>query len=341
VAGALRGARHFCCNAEVMAKALPIDEQVIALGKVRSDPASDATRDTLKKALAAKSNLLAAKAADLASELQLAGLLPDIEKAFARFFADADKGCTAKTALAKAMEALNGDAEELFLRGVRHVQMEGTWGGSTDVAVDLRATCARALARLNTRRALPALTDLLGDAQPPARAAAAQALGHIGRPEGALPLRLLIRLGDDDPGVMAECFSALLKILADEAVPLVEPFLTNRQPELSDAAAMALGESRLAAAYELLRNRFDREITAEGRRALLFGMALSRRPESLDFLLRVIDEENAPTAAYAVASLAIYKNDAAVRERVRAVVDARDERVLAEEFQKRFPARSV
>jgi HEAT repeat protein len=234
------------------------------------------------------------------------------------------------------MEALNGDAEELFLRGVRHVQMEGTWGGSTDVAVDLRATCARALARLNTRRALPALTDLLGDAQPPARAAAAQALGHIGRPEGALPLRLLVRLGDDDPTVMAECFSALLKILADEAVPLIEPFLTNRQPELSDAAAMALGESRLAGACELLRNRFDREITTEGRRALLFGMALSRRPESLDFLLRVIDEENAPTAAYAVASLSIYKNDAAVRERVRAVVDARDERVIAEEFQKRF-----
>jgi hypothetical protein len=140
---------------------------------------------------------------------------------------------------------------------------------------------------------------------------------------------------------MAECFSALLKILGDEAIPLVEPFLTNRGAELSDAAATALGESRLPAAYELLRNRFDREITAEGRRALLFGMALSRHPESLELLLRVIDEENAPTAAYAVASLAIYKNDTAVRERVRTVVEARGERVIAEEFQKRFPPRSV
>ena len=75
--------------------------------------------------------------------------------------------------------------------------------------------------------------------------------------------------------------------------------------------------------------------------ALLFGMALSRHPESLELLLRVIDEENAPTAAYAVASLAIYKNDTAVRERVRTVVEARGERVIAEEFQKRFPPRSV
>jgi HEAT repeat protein len=185
------------------------------------------------------------------------------------------------------------------------------------------------------------LTDLLGDAEPSARAAAAQALGHIGRLEGALPLRLLIRLGDKDPAVMAECFSALLKILSDEAIPLVEPFLADQQSELSDVAATALGESRLPTAYELLRARFDREITTEGRRALLFGMALSRRPESLDFLLRVIDEENAPTAAYAVASLAIYKNDAGVRERVRAVVDARDERAIVEEFHKRFPPRSV
>ena len=341
MAGALRGARHFCWNAQAMAKGLSIDEQVIALGRVRTDPASDATRETLKKALAAKSNLLAAKAAELASGLRLAGLLPDIERAFPRFFSDGDKGCTAKTSLAKAMEAFNSDAEELFLRGVRHVQMEAVWGGSTDVAVELRATCAPALARLNTRRALPALTDLLGDADPSARAAAAQALGHIGRPEGALPLRLLIRLGDNDSAVMVECFSALLKILGDEAIPLVEPFLDTRQAELSDSAATALGESRLPAAYELLRNRFDREITAEGRRALLFGMALSRRPESLEFLLRVIDEENGPTAAYAVASLAIYKNDIAVRERVRTVVDARDDGAIAEEFQRRFPPRSV
>jgi len=70
-------------------------------------------------------------------------------------------------------------------------------------------------------------------------------------------------------------------------------------------------------------------------------MALSRRPESLEFLLRVIDEENGPTAAYAVASLAIYKNVIAVRERVRTVVDARDDGAIAEEFQRRFPPRSV
>jgi len=321
-----------------VAKSPPIEEQVLALNRVRADPTSDLTLDVIGKALRAKSNLLTAKAGELAGELQLACLLPQVEEAFARFFTDADKGCVAKTALAGSMEALKSDAEPLFLRGVRHVQLEGAWGGSSDVAVDLRATCARALARLNTRNTLPALTDLLADAHAPARAAAAQAIGHVGRQEGALPLRLKIRVGDPEPGVMAECLTAIMKILGAAGIELVEPFLGPAQPELSDAAAIALGESRLPEAYALLRARFDKEITVDRRRPLLLGMALTRRAESLDFLLTVIDEENAATSVHAVAALAIYKNDAAVRERVRAVVESRDDRAVSEEFQKRFPA---
>lgn len=324
-----------------MAKAPPIEEQVLGLSKLRADPKSDATRDALAKALGSKSNLLAGKAAQLVCELQLESLLPDVHKAFLRFFTDgSDKGCVAKAAMADALESFQSDDEELFLRGIRHVQKEGAWGGSTDVAVPLRATCARALARLNTRHALPALTDLLGDTEPAARAAAAQAIGHVGRPEGALPLRLKIRLSDTEPPVMAECFSSLLKLLGDEALPLIEPFLSHPDTKLRDAAATTLGESRLPAAYALLRARFDREITVDARRALLFGIALSRRPESLEFLLQVIDEEPAPTAVHAVESLAIYKNDRNVAARIRAIVEARDDSAITAEFQKRFSALS-
>ncbi|MDQ3441819.1 MAG: hypothetical protein M3478_15865 [Planctomycetota bacterium] len=323
-----------------MAKAPPIEEQVLALSRMRADPKSDATRDALAKALASRSNLLAGKAAQLASELQLAGLLPDVERAFPRFFTDsADKGCVAKNALAEALESFQSPAEPLFLRGVRHVQMEAIWGGSTDVAVDLRATCARALSRLNTKNTLPALSDLLGDAQAPARAAAAQAIGHCGRPEGTLPLRLKIRVGDSEPAVIGECFAALLKLLGEEAIALIEPFLLNANGELRDAAAMALGESRLASAYELLRKRFDREITLDGRQPLLIGIALSRHPESIDFLLRVIDDEPAPTAVQAVAALAIYKNDPSVSTRIRQMVESRRDAALTAEYSTRFERR--
>ena len=320
-----------------MAKAPPIEEQVQALAKVRADPKSDATRDAIAKALSSRSNVLAGKAAQLAGELQLACLLPDIENAFPRFFTDsADKGCVAKTALAEAMESFQGTNESLFLRGVRHVQMESVWGGSTDVAVDLRATCARALSRLNTRNTLPALTDLLGDAQAPARAAAAQAIGHCGRPEGTLPLRLKIRIGDSEPAVMSECFAALLKLLGADAIALIEPFLTSLNGESRDAAAMALGESRLPPAYELLRSRFEREITVDGRQPFLMGIALSRHADSLDFLLRVVDDEPTPTAVHAVAALTIYKNDPAVTARIRHVIDARGDSAISVEFTKRF-----
>ncbi|HEV2292481.1 MAG TPA: hypothetical protein VGR35_01415 [Tepidisphaeraceae bacterium] len=323
-----------------MAKPLAIEEQVAALHKLRADPQSDATRDALSKALSARSNLLVAKAAQLAGELRLTDLLPNLHKAFGRFFADgSDKGCVAKSAIAEACESLQSDDEALFLRGVRHVQMEGAWGGSIDVAVSLRATCARALSRLNTRNALPALTDLLGDAEAPARAAAAQAIGHVGRAEGALPLRLKIRTGDAEPAVMAESFAALLKILGDDAIALIEPFLSSATPELREAAATALGESRLAAAYHLLRARFDREITVDARHPLLLGMALSRHPESLQFLLQIIDDEPSPTAAHAVEALAIYRNDPAVTAQVAALVKSRNDDAVSAAFTKRFSQR--
>jgi HEAT repeat protein len=324
-----------------MAKAQSIEEQVLALGKVRVDPTSVETRNALAKALRSKSNLLAAKAADLACELRLPSLLPDLEAVFSYFFRDGkDKGCVAKNAIARALEAFASDEEPLFHQGIRHVQKEGAWGGSSDVAVELRATCARALSRLNSSRALPALTDLLADPAAPARAAAAQAIGHCGRPEGALPLRLKIRIGDAEPGVMAECFAALLKLMGGDAIPVIDPFLEDRQPEeLRDAAAIALGESRLEEAYNTLVALFRVEVTADARRALITGIALSRRPESVDLLLQVIDEEPTPAAAHAVESLAIYRNDPVVTARVRAAVQSRGDAAVTVAFAKQFAAR--
>ena len=73
--------------------------------------------------------------------------------------------------------------------------------------------------------------------------------------------------------------------------------------------------------------------------ALLFGLALTRRTESLDFLLSVVDEERTPTAVNAVESLAIYKNDPAVTARIGAAVDGRNDSAVAAEFQKQFNSR--
>ena len=99
---------------------------------------------------------------------------------------------------------------------------------------------------------------------------------------------------------------------------------------------MALSESRLIPAYELLRSRFEREITVDGRQPFLMGIALSRHADSLDFLLRVVDDEPTPTAVHAVAALTIYKNDPAVTARIRHVIDARGDSAISVEFTKRF-----
>ena len=52
-------------------------------------------------------------------------------------------------AIARALFALDYDGEGLYLAGMRHVQMEPGWGGSSDTAVELRGMCAMGLASTN------------------------------------------------------------------------------------------------------------------------------------------------------------------------------------------------
>lgn len=53
---------------------------------------------------------------------------------------ETDPGCTAKLKAADALYCLEYSNEDLFLRGIRHVQ-EPIWDGSDDTAA-LRGTCA-------------------------------------------------------------------------------------------------------------------------------------------------------------------------------------------------------
>ena len=53
--------------------------------------------------------------------------------------------CWAKNALAQTLAAFDYQDKELFLAGMRHVQLEPVWGGSSDTAGPLRGLCALAL----------------------------------------------------------------------------------------------------------------------------------------------------------------------------------------------------
>src|SRR5580658_5552733 len=106
----------------------------------------------LRKALLDRVNLVAAKAARVAAELQLRELIPELLAAFDRLFVDPverDTQCWAKNAIAKALTEMDYRESAPFLRGSRHIQMEGVWAGQQDTAQTLRGICLLALASCN------------------------------------------------------------------------------------------------------------------------------------------------------------------------------------------------
>src|SRR4030095_1142535 len=107
-----------------------------------------------------------------------------------------DKGCAAKTAVIKALLAADCDDEQLFRKGVRHVQLEPTWGGRADTAAPLRALCGLGLVQVGARDAMGELAALLADKEADARIGAASALGYCG--QSATPLlRFKVLMGDE------------------------------------------------------------------------------------------------------------------------------------------------
>jgi hypothetical protein len=243
----------------------------------------------VRKALAGKNNFLAAKAAKVAAERHWRDVVPDLEKAFDRFFTQSsDPQCWAKNAISKALAELEFEKPQPYLRGLRHVQMEPIWGGQADTAATLRGQCALALVQcrgLSDLDVLACLVEVLVDPDKTVRAEAARAVARLGRPEGGLLLRLQALAGDREPEVMGTVFSALLELDRADGIPFVGRFL-DRDGEVMEEAAIALGLTHEQEALRLLRERYDVSNNA----ALLRGMALTRLPEAVDLLLAMVSE---------------------------------------------------
>ena len=143
------------------------EEQIAALDALRQQP-EEARLVPLRKALGHRNNFIVAKAADLVRDFRMAQLTPALLTAFDRFFDNpvkTDPQCWAKNALSRALAALDYQEAEIYLRGMRHIQMEPVWGGQSDTAGTLRATCALALVQcrsLTDTDLLAHLIDLAG-----------------------------------------------------------------------------------------------------------------------------------------------------------------------------------
>ncbi|MGA3071810.1 MAG: hypothetical protein ABSD43_16510, partial [Terracidiphilus sp.] len=275
---------------------------------LRANPAVDAaTVKRLRRALAHRSNFLVGKAAKLVADAELFALLPDALAAFDRFFVDAartDPKCWAKNALAKTLVKLEHRQKDAYLRGLRHHQLEASWGPPVDSAAALRGTCAHALVDcpgISDADLLTILLEPLTDTDKTVRMEAARAIGQVGGVSAALILRLRALLGNDEPEVLGAVYSALLSLEGAQAIPLVGGYL-KEGGDLAAEAAFALADLRTPEALAALIERLRAGADAWFGSVLLSAIALTRLPEAIDFLLALIvrDVREAPQAIEAI-----------------------------------------
>jgi len=292
----------------------------------------------LRKSLGHTNNFLVSKAARLVTDAELTALLPDVLIAFDRFFIDPEKSdpkCWAKEALARALLKLGHRSKDAYLRGMRHHQMEASWGPSVDTAGALRGTCTHALVDcpgISDAELLTVLLEPLTDSDKTVRMEAARAMAAVGGVSAALLLRLRAMLGNDEPEVLGAVYSALLSLDGTAAVPLVVKALEEGD-DTGAEAAFALAEMRnpeaLAALLARLRAGADSWFTS----VLLSSIALTRLPEALDFLLALVarDAREAPEAIEAIGRIA---PNPELRTRVELAVEQADSPRLRQAFRK-------
>jgi HEAT repeat protein len=290
------------------------EEQLAALDALRQQP-PETCIEPLRKALANRNNFITAKAADLALELNLTQLTPDLLAAFDRFFEDpikTDPQCWAKNAISKTLAAFEHQDAAVFLRGMKHIQLEPSYGGPSDSAAALRSTCALALVQcrsLTEPDLLKHLIELMNDADKTVRVEAIHAIENVNSTAAALLLRLRAilspqlnsKMQDEEPEALGACYTGILSIEGPSAIPWVSQFL-NGPDDLAAEAALAIAGTHSPQAFETLRNHLAEEHDPWFCSVLLPAIALTRQDEAIEFLLDQVRAES-PQAEAAIEAL--------------------------------------
>jgi HEAT repeat protein len=310
--------------------------------------------ELLRKALNHRNNFLVSKAAKLVADAEIAALLPEVLAAYERFFHDpakTDPKCWAKEALAKALVKLEHRGKDEYLRGLRHHQMEASWGPPVDSAGGFRATCAHALVDcpgIPDDELLGLLLEILVDKDKSVRVEAARAIGNVGGTGAALALRLRALMGPvkpdlDTPEVLGAVYAALLSLEGKEAIPLVAAALEDGD-DLAGEAAFALAETRLPEALAVLIARLSatggggagqKAPDAWFAGALTSAIVMTRLPAAFDFLIGLVERESRYAAA-ALEALGRIAPSAELRERIEKAVDATGNARFRDAFQEYF-----
>ena len=248
----------------------------------------------LRAGLMHSTSAVAAKAAAIAGDRLATTLIPDLVAAADRLFTKSDPQCLGKLAVVRALKALEHTDPQVFLRGLRHVQMEPSWGGVVDTAGPLRALSALALSEcpaIAPREALRLLIDALVDPDVPTRIDVVRAIGQVKSLEADAVLRTKARMGDRAPEVTGQCLTTLVEREGAAALPFAASFLPD--PDLRAEAAMAIAAQRGPEALDLLAAVWRRSRERE----VLLAIGTLRTPEAVAFLLPLLTEDRAARQA--------------------------------------------
>ena len=325
-----------------MAKRASTEDKLTILKKLAREPIGKDSRKAIVSALTGTNNILAAKAAELVGKLGLEELIPDLLKAFERFSDNPlkkDKGCLAKEAIIEALDSLEYDDEAIFLQGISYFQVEPAYLRPVDTAAMLRGKCAFALVRIGSSHIVFELVELLTDPERQARIAAVKALTGISSDISEPLLRLKIKQGNEDQQVLAECLYALMKVNPENSIGFLERFLdTDDLPELdnralilAENAALAIGESKLEKALEILQRHREESLNPEFQNMLLVPIALTRLEGAFDYLIDIIGKGNLQSAVSAVNALKIFC-DESHQSKIQMAVISRNEPEVSEAY---------
>ncbi|HEY3418806.1 MAG TPA: hypothetical protein VGM23_18180, partial [Armatimonadota bacterium] len=122
----------------------------------------------------------------------------------------------------------------------------------------------------------------------------------------------------------------------DRSLPFVAGFLRSADHRYAEQAALAIGDSRLDAAFPILQATWEENTDLNLRKSLLLALALTRREEAFQYLLTLL-HEGGTVALLACDALVLYGVDSRYRERIAAVVAECRNPKLSDAFSSHFP----
>jgi HEAT repeat protein len=309
-----------------------VDDKLAELEAAAEGASTETLAAHLVAALGDRHYRVVARAARLAGDSLAYDCVPALLEAYPRFLSQTvkrDPSCLAKKAVARALYDLDCDDVHFYLEAIRYRQMEPVWGGTVDTAADLRSSAAMGLVASGYPRALVEIAELLTDSEPPVRAGAARAIACGNPREAEQLLRLKVLTGDEDPLVLADCFAGLLTVEPDESPAFVARFLDAADEAVVEAAVLALGESRIPAAIDLIKMGWEGVlVSSDLARAFLRAAAFHRSEQAFDWMLEVAATASSGVAGEVIEILSIYRHNDELARRLRAAVEKRDDDLL-------------